>query len=571
MPLQDAVLALSPLAYWPCDDATGTTAADIAGSGRTMTGLSDATWGTSRLRPGSSPGSVLTAGAVGQVPSAAWNQLTGPFSIAYVTQWATIASDAAVFKGTTDGYGLARNDISTNDQIRLRVYVGGAVASVIFDANALLRDNPHATLVVGTHDGTRGRIYVDGNLVAGPSTLAAPAAGGDPLQFDMSQATSDVAIWGRALTATEVADLWTAANTAPQAGPQPGWGNNPNAAELDVVLTPPSAAPVTLSPVSASVVWDAGDTWRTSGTVTVPFELDVWQLVKDYSLATVQLSVGLVQPDGSTQPQWISGPMVVRRAAVSRPEDTITIELASQASLVDDLRFTVDTPYPGGVAATQIQGLIIAALPGATFNVTGGGPGLAGEGNAGTSRWQAIETIADYAALEVWQDTDARFVIRAQPVQEATPVDNLLVGAGGNITVSSSDFNRDTFANAFAVRATWIDANGQTDYGYGIAYNTDPATGTQWGGPAGSRVEVEITSQKLTDAECQQIAVRRLRRSLGHGRGVRVTCPIRPWLLPGDPIAVDLPTGGTQVHTVQRVQHDFPAFTTTIDTRLLPA
>jgi hypothetical protein len=173
--------------------------------------------------------------------------------------------------------------------------------------------------------------------------------------------------------------------------------------------------------------------------------------------------------------------------------------------------------------------------------------------------------------LEVWQDTDARFVIRAQPVQEATPVDNLLVGAGGNIIVSSSDFNRDTFANAFAVRATWIDANGQTDYGYGIAYNTDPATGTQWGGPAGSRVEVEVTSQKLTDAECQQIAVRRLRRSLGHGRGVRVTCPIRPWLKPGDPVAVDLPTGGTQVHTVQRVQHDFPAFTTTVDTRLLPS
>jgi hypothetical protein len=363
---------------------------------------------------------------------------------------------------------------------------------------------------------------------------------------------------------------WAAVVSGPPSGITASWANNPNAVTLTAQLTPPGQAAVTLSPVSASVVWDAADTWRTSGTVTVPFELSVWQLVKDFSLGVVTLTCGLVQPNGSVISQKVSGPLVVRRASVSRPEDTITIDVASQASIVDDLRFTAETPYPAGVAAVQIQALITAALPAATFNVTGGGPGVAGEGNAATSRWEAIETIADYAALEVWQDTDARFVIRAQPVYNAIPVDNLLVGAGGNITVSSSDFNRDTFANAYAVRSSWIDANGQTDTGYGIAYNTDPATGTQWGGPAGNRVEVDVTSQKLTDAECQQIAVRRLRRSIGHGRGVRVTCPIRPWLVPGDPIAVDLPTGGTQVHTVQRVQHDFPAFTSTIDTRLLP-
>jgi len=149
-------------------------------------------------------------------------------------------------------------------------------------------------------------------------------------------------------------------------------------------------------------------------------------------------------------------------------------------------------------------------------------------------------------------------------------VDSLLVGRGGNITQSSSDFNRDTFANAYAVKAAWINSNGQTDNSYGIAYNTDPASPTRWDGPAGNRVEVDVSNIKLTNTECQQIAVRRLRRSLGHGRGVRVTCPIRPWLRPGDPVSVDLPTGGTQVHTVQRVQHDFPAFTTTVDTRLLP-
>jgi hypothetical protein len=144
------------------------------------------------------------------------------------------------------------------------------------------------------------------------------------------------------------------------------------------------------------------------------------------------------------------------------------------------------------------------------------------------------------------------------------------VGAGGNIIDSFSDFDRDTFANAYAVRSAWIDANGQTDYAYGIVYNTDPSTGTQWDGPAGNRVQIDVEDIKLTDAEAQQIAARRLRRAVGHGRGVRVTVPLRPWLIPGDPVSVELPTGGVQVHTVQRVSHDLSGLTTTVDTRLIP-
>ena len=358
--------------------------------------------------------------------------------------------------------------------------------------------------------------------------------------------------------------------SGPPAALPPGWADQPNTVTIKATCTPPASAAFDLAPVSGSVTWDAADRWRTSAQLVVPFELAVWQAVKDFSQALIRVEAGCVLPSGAVVPVPLSGPLVVRVTAVSRPEDTITLTLASQASTVDDLRFTADTAYPAGDGGTKIKALITAALPSATYNQSANGPGLAGESNAGSGRWSAVEAVADYAALEVWQDTDDRFVIRAQPVQTGSPVDELKVGAAGNLIQSSSDFNRDTFANAYAVRSAWVNSNGQTDYAFGIAYNNVASDPLRWGGPAGSVVQSDVENLKLTNAECQQIAVQRLRRTLGHGRGVRVTCPIRPWLRPGDPISVELPTGGVQVHTVQRVEHDLAAFTTVIDTRLLP-
>jgi hypothetical protein len=53
--------------------------------------------------------------------------------------------------------------------------------------------------------------------VAGPSTKTAPGSGSTALITDCSQATSDIALWDRALSASEVDELWTAANTPPSA------------------------------------------------------------------------------------------------------------------------------------------------------------------------------------------------------------------------------------------------------------------------------------------------------------------------------------------------------------------
>jgi len=331
-----------------------------------------------------------------------------------------------------------------------------------------------------------------------------------------------------------------------------------------------SGPAVPLAIAGGSVTWDAGDTWRTSASLTLPFDLATWQLVKDYSQSRIRVEIGCVQPTGVVVPVKITGTMVIRRATVARPEDTIDLALASEASIVDDLRFTADTVYPAGTGPAIVKALITAALPAAVFNEAASGPGLTGQANAGASRWTSVEAVADYAALEVWQDTDARFVIRAQPHASSSPVDSLEVGASGVIIDSSSDFDRDKFANAYAIRSAWINSNGQTQYAYGIVYNTDPATGTQWGGPAGNKVRTDVEAIEMSDVEAQQIAVRRLRRAIGHGRGFRLSCPLRPWLQPGDPVSVELPTGGVQVQTVQLVTHDLTALTSTIDTRLLP-
>lgn len=362
-------------------------------------------------------------------------------------------------------------------------------------------------------------------------------------------------------------------------GTAAAWGDNSHAVQVRATLYPPTTGspelapfgtdPVDLALTSGTVVWDAADTWRTTATLDVPFDLDIWQLVKDFSAARIFLYVDAVQPDGSVVPYPLTGPMVVRRTAVTRPEDRISLDLASEASIVQDLQFTADYQLPALPAADQIKGLILDALPAAAFNVSAGGPGLISTADEGTGRWAAVEAVADYGALEVWQDVDGLFVIRAQPVFDPVPVDSLAVGAGGNIVQSFSDFDRDTFANAYAIRAEWVDA-GATQHAYGIVYNNDASTGTQWGGPAGNKVATDFERLQLSNAACQQIAARRLRRSIGHGRGVRVTCPLRPWLRPGDPISVELPTGGVQVQTVQRAAHDLAALTSTIDTRLLP-
>jgi hypothetical protein len=387
---------------------------------------------------------------------------------------------------------------------------------------------------------------------------------------DSELRTSDSAVWGRALSPAEVALLWAAANDATGAPPPASYANNPRAVDFTVTLTPPASAAVVLDPIDAGIVWDAADTWRCTATLTVPFTQATWDLVKDYSQAKVSMVVGLVAPSLAVASHTVTPPLVIRRAAVSRPEDTIRLDLASQASTVDDLRFDADTTYAGADGPTQIRNLILAAIPTAVFDTQATGAALPATSNAGQSRWAAVEAIADNAHLEVWQKPDGAFMIRDQPLQSAVPVDTLAVGQGGVIIESSSDFNRDTFANGYAVRAVWVESNSQTGYAYGSAFDLDPASPTRWGGPAGNRMEADAEAIQLTDAECGRLAASRLARSLGHGRGVRLSCPLRPWLYPGDPVAVELPTGGVQLHTVQRVQHDLPAMTTTVDTRLLP-
>ncbi len=356
--------------------------------------------------------------------------------------------------------------------------------------------------------------------------------------------------------------------TGPPAFLPPAWADNPRRIDLDARLVLPAGDPVPLAVAAGAVTHDWSDAWRSTATLSLPWDPAVWDVVREWQTPRVEIDAVCVLPSGAREAVRLFGGYV-RDAGTRRPDDRIDLAAASAASLVADLPFTAAYASPAGPSAvTVIRALVDGVLPGLTWDARADGAAVAVGADVGDARMPVVEQLADAAGLDVYPDPYGVWRVERQAADPVLPaVDVLQVGANGNVIDSGSDYARDAFANGYAVRAEWTDAGGVARSAVGTAYDSDPASLTRWGGPAGMRMRVARESGPLDAASCTLVAAARLRRALGAGRGARVAVPLRPWLFPRDTVAVVLPFGGPRNQVVHRVAHDLAAMTTTVDTR----
>lgn len=217
------VLADSPLLYWRLGEASGTTAADASGNGRTGTYAGSPTLGASGLLTGDSNTAATFSGSSGQYLSGAAPATTSAFTFEF---WLNIAS-TGVTRALANRYPSA-----TGDRIFfLQVNSGGALTLALRNAAGTNANVTGTATVAGsgrhhvviTYDGSATRIYVDGVLDATTTAATGALANVTPDLEIAARAASpawtagtfdEVALYGTALSAARVSAHYTAGSTA---------------------------------------------------------------------------------------------------------------------------------------------------------------------------------------------------------------------------------------------------------------------------------------------------------------------------------------------------------------------
>lgn len=223
---QTAVLALSPLVYARCGEASGTTMVDTSANGRNGTWTGSPTFGTTGLVTGDPDTAVTLSGSTqyAEVASGAWADAS------HFTVMGIIKTSAS---GASNGYNIVdRHRSSTGKGFQFRIEGNGKLSLYLINSGGVLGgfaqtsgtlNNGVQHFVVGTCDGTNLKLYVDGSLsVTTANANGQPSTSGDGVRFGANRAgVSDAIVTptfngvldegayiGTAITSTDVSNLW---------------------------------------------------------------------------------------------------------------------------------------------------------------------------------------------------------------------------------------------------------------------------------------------------------------------------------------------------------------------------
>jgi hypothetical protein len=200
---------------WDFDEGQGLVAADSSAFGHTGTLVGGMTW-----VPGVSGTAVRSDGStgLGRVPDADSLDVTTSMSVAAWVRPEIAATQYVVKKAAnnaTNGFELS---LASNGRPFLRFNQATSNDTFRVDATSSYPTNGSTWMhLVGTYDGQRMRIYVDGveqGSKSGPSAIASNSLrlgiGAEPNGFRPVQGRIDgVRLYDRALTGTEVAQLYS--------------------------------------------------------------------------------------------------------------------------------------------------------------------------------------------------------------------------------------------------------------------------------------------------------------------------------------------------------------------------
>ncbi len=221
---QQSLLSLNPMAYWPLNETSGTTAYDLVGgyNGTYVGGCTLAQAGPTNSIFNASSRSVLFDGASGYVdiPEGPFN-ITGPITVVAWVNLVSVPTFAGIIGHGDDSWRMSVNSSAEPGANDGNLPADATSPSAIDDGNWHMI----AYTYTGIPGSDNGLLFVDGTLVATQNVTAAPAGdsldvwiGGSPDYGTarlLNAKIADASIFTRALTATQVQDLDTGVYAGP--------------------------------------------------------------------------------------------------------------------------------------------------------------------------------------------------------------------------------------------------------------------------------------------------------------------------------------------------------------------
>lgn len=200
--------------WWPMDEGTGSTVADVSGNGNDGTLMGTATWGSW----GSDNAVILdgtSGGYIAVAADATLNVTTAMSACIWARRTSASVNGALFHKGAlTGGYGDWCMAYDGSDAVYpdFRIDYGGAAN---YTGSGTISDNAWH-FIAFTFDQIEPKVYVDGSLVATGSYTSPLGTGATPLNigvyYDVPYAhvgeLANARLWARALSGAEISALY---------------------------------------------------------------------------------------------------------------------------------------------------------------------------------------------------------------------------------------------------------------------------------------------------------------------------------------------------------------------------
>lgn len=319
------------------------------------------------------------------------------------------------------------------------------------------------------------------------------------------------------------------------------------------------------------LTWDESTAPRVQGSLIcrVPDDQDTLDMLDPRLGVRVEIDCGYVRPGGEEDVHTIVD-LGLRDRQVNRPDNTMTLRLASDEALVIDGSPTFAQTVTGTYAPDAMIKLIkqvIVPYPKIhnTVDITESPDSISID--PVTDRWTTINDLADTLELDVYDNGLRDWYIHARPtVVGGTSAAILRVGANGTIIRSETGLSRDPWFNYVAINYEWLNSSNAIQRVKTTAYASSGSY--QITGDSGKKIYFEEREVPTSQAKANRASAALLRRFLSRGRSMSVEAISTYWLRPGMSVTVQLPEGPQERHLVSRVDFDLGRGTMNVETRV---
>lgn len=264
----------------------------------------------------------------------------------------------------------------------------------------------------------------------------------------------------------------------------------------------------------------------------------------------VEITAGYVLPGGVENAFKIAD-LGLRRRQVGRPDNRMTLTLASDEALAIDGSPAYGFNISGGSTPLAMQALLNSAMTPDPAVVITHPDNAATTVNDVQDRWATVDDLADVIGADVYDNGLRTFYITPRPTVASLSAATLKVGTGGTITGSDAVLDRDDWANYVSLRYRWRNAAGVDQQVIGTA---TVASGPFAPATTGLKIYTEDRNVPASVGSANAAAKAVLARFLSRSRSYTLSAVSYWWLRPGMTVTVQLPTGNQERHLVASVE-----------------